>query len=92
MMSFSCECYACVNNLKPSDFKYHNNDPRALNEAIEESEIAWKKVSKTKAQLKENWKFITARCDDMLSIEVPRLKIENNRMLRDLAYAATFPC
>jgi hypothetical protein len=41
MMSIGCECYACANNLKPSDFKYHNNDPRALNEAIEESEIAW---------------------------------------------------
>jgi hypothetical protein len=86
----NCQCYACVNNLKPGDFKC--KDPQALSDAIEKSEIAHKKVNKIKVQLKENWKIISAHCHDPLSLEVAELIQENNRMIIDLSYAASFPC
>jgi hypothetical protein len=63
-----------------------------LSDAIENSEIAHKKVNKIKTQLKENWKIISAHCHDPLSFEVPELYYENSRMITELAHAASFPC
>lgn len=90
LLGSKCDCYACENNLIPADFIC--KDSRVLSEAIENSEIAYKKVNKTKAQLKENWKIITAYCDNPRSLEVAELVHDSARMLKDLAYAASFPC
>ena len=90
LFDFQCDCFACENDLKQNNFICKN--PKLLHELIEKSEIAHKKVKKTKDQLKENWKVISAYHEDPLSVEVPELIKENTRMVKDLECAASFPC
>jgi hypothetical protein len=63
-----------------------------MEEFVENSEIAHKKVDKLKSELKKNWAYVAAHCDDLLSGEVPQVIAINAKLQTELAYLATFPC
>lgn len=85
-----CGCFACEHNLKPRDFS--TKDPRVVEDARENAEIAFRNVKKMRDALKSNWNFITARCGDVTLAEIPLLMQTNCELLANMAYKASFPC
>jgi hypothetical protein len=79
-----------MNNLKPADFV--SLDPKLMEEMSEKSFIAHKRADRLKKELKNNWAYIAAHCDNILSKEVPCVIGINLKMLTELAYLASFPC
>lgn len=88
--NLNCDCFACENDLKPTDFKI--TDPRVIENATENAEIAFRNVKKMKDALKNNWSYISAHSNDLFSLEVPHLMQINCAILVNLAYTASFPC